>query len=164
MEHFAEIIKNYIEERIKTDETLKNKVESSNKTYQGCSNYIIKIVKEKQKGNIGVLSDEECYGLMVHYFIEDSIEEEKEKQNNISVAHSSTPITNKASKNTNKTNKKTNSTNSSKVEKKTESADKTEKVEEVKETEKTESKPTLADFMKNYKNKKQFQEETLSLF
>lgn len=79
MEEFAKIIEQYITEYCKTDISLAEKIKESKKTYKGCANYIIAEVKKKSKGNMGVLADAECYGLMVHYFDEDSIKEEQPK-------------------------------------------------------------------------------------
>lgn len=79
MEEFVKIIEQYITEYCKTDTSLAEKIKESKKTYKGCANYIIAEVKKKSKGNMGVLADAECYGLMVHYFDEDSIKEEQPK-------------------------------------------------------------------------------------
>lgn len=93
MEDFEKIIEKYISAYMAKDSNLAKKKEESKKTYKGCANYIINEVKKKKKGNVGVLSDEECYGLMVHYFDEDSIKEEQPKPQNVKVTTSSTTKT-----------------------------------------------------------------------
>lgn len=73
---FQEAILKHIETQSKE---LKEKIESGNKTLEGCQRYIYNQMKSKAQGGVAVASDQEVYGMAVHFFEEDSITEQQPK-------------------------------------------------------------------------------------
>lgn len=69
---FQESIKNYLDERAKSDETFAATYAKPGKTLKGCCAYIEQEVKKS--GRCG-FADEEIYGMAVHYYDEDDIKE-----------------------------------------------------------------------------------------
>ena len=70
---FEEALLNYLAKHYR--ELIDSKPE---KTIKGCAAYIIGEARKIAKANCAVISDEEVYGMAVHYFEEDSIKECKE--------------------------------------------------------------------------------------
>lgn len=70
---FEEALLNFLAKNYR--ELIDNKPE---KTIKGCAAYIIGEARKIAKANCAVISDEEVYGMAVHYFEEDSIKECKE--------------------------------------------------------------------------------------
>ena len=66
----------YLIDRIETDEILRNKLLETKKTINGCINYIFKEAKKQAVSQVAFVEDDVVYGWAVHYFIEDSINEE----------------------------------------------------------------------------------------
>jgi hypothetical protein len=62
------------------------KIQAGTKTLQGCVEYIKgevkkRIEKEKQKGSVCMMvEDDDVFGMMIHFFEEDSIEEPNKKK------------------------------------------------------------------------------------
>lgn len=76
MKSFKEAIKRYLDERAKNDEQFAVSYAKENKSIKECCEYIIGEVR-KSGGNVVAKSDEEVYGLAVHYYDEDDIKVSK---------------------------------------------------------------------------------------
>ena len=100
-------IADYLLDRVNKDEVLKEKIENTSKTLEGCLSYVKEEARKQAQNGCAVIEDEEVYGWVVHYFLEDNLKEkvvkkttppttEKdiEKYNN-----QSSPTTSKKSKN-----------------------------------------------------------------
>lgn len=81
---FKEIIKNYLEERAKNDEMFAKSYGKPNKSLDGCINYIF---QEVEKSGCCGFADEEIFGMAVHYFDEDNLEDIKEVNCKVVVNH-----------------------------------------------------------------------------
>lgn len=69
-----EIIEKYLNDRCKEDLVLKEKMETSGKTINGCIGFIYgKARKEAKNENTIAIKDEVVFGWAVHYFLEDEI-------------------------------------------------------------------------------------------
>ena len=66
-----EAIKNYLDERAKTDELFATAYAKPNKNIDECFNYIVG--EAKKQGNAVYLSDDVVFGWAVHYYDEDDI-------------------------------------------------------------------------------------------
>lgn len=73
MEHFEIAIKTFLEEKAKTDSALAERLKLKTKSMQECCKYIIQQVQKKAKQKYAVCTDEEVYGLAIHYWDEDDI-------------------------------------------------------------------------------------------
>ena len=71
---FREVIRSYLEDRAKDDELFAAVYAKENKSIDECCNYILQQVKAS--GRCG-FSDEEIYGMAVHYYDEDDIKNVK---------------------------------------------------------------------------------------
>lgn len=87
--NYAIAIANYLIKRIETDQCLKEKIESTNKTLKGCIGYCKSEARKQAEDNCAIIPDDEVYEWVVHYFLEDSLNEENYK------SASSTPTTTK---------------------------------------------------------------------
>lgn len=77
LENFEKVIKEYLDNRAKHDSMFaKSYAKKSNKSIKGCCSYIISEAEKAAKNNATVFTDEQVYGLAVHYYDEDSIKEE----------------------------------------------------------------------------------------
>lgn len=70
---FKEIIKKYLDERALNDELFAQSYRKENKSIEECCRFIIGEARKKQKNGVAAMSDEEVYGLAVHYYDEDNI-------------------------------------------------------------------------------------------
>ncbi len=70
-EEFKKTIQNYLEKRVKTDELFAKAYAKPDKNMDECVAYILNEIKNSQ---VNGLTDEEVYGLAVHYYNEDNIE------------------------------------------------------------------------------------------
>ena len=66
-----EAIQSYLDERAKTDELFAVAYKKKNKSIDECCTYIMG--EAKKRGNAVCMSDEEVFGLAVHYYDEDNI-------------------------------------------------------------------------------------------
>ena len=67
-------IKNYLDNRAKTDELFAAKYANPKKSIDECCKYITGEAYAKAKNGCAVISDEEVYGMAVHYYDEENIE------------------------------------------------------------------------------------------
>lgn len=81
---FINAIKSYLDSRAASDELFAKAYAKENKSLDECCNYILS--EAKKRGNAVAMTDEEVYGLSVHYYDEDNI-----KVNKVSHARVSTP-------------------------------------------------------------------------
>lgn len=70
-----EAIQSYLDERAKTDELFAVAYKKKNKSIDECCTYIMG--EAKKRGNAVCMSDEEVFGLAVHYYDEDDIKVNK---------------------------------------------------------------------------------------
>jgi hypothetical protein len=82
-----QIIQSYLEERAKNDPLFASVYAKPNKNIDECFDYIVS--EAKKRGNAVCMSDDEVFGLAVHYYDEDDIK--VSKQTNYKAATSQTP-------------------------------------------------------------------------
>ena len=82
-----QIIQSYLEERAKNDPLFASVYAKPNKNINECLDYILS--EAKKRGNAVCMSDDEVFGLAVHYYDEDDIK--VSKQTNYKAATSQTP-------------------------------------------------------------------------
>ncbi len=70
-ENFKEIIKNHLEEKAKKDEVFAEKYANKDKKLDDCITYILNTVK---KSGCNGFSDDEVFGMAIHYYDEDSVD------------------------------------------------------------------------------------------
>lgn len=70
MNDFEKTIKDYIEKACKTDAQLAQKYAESGKDIQGCCKHIIEVARTKKTGKCCVMTDEEVFGIAIHFFVE----------------------------------------------------------------------------------------------
>lgn len=68
---FKEAIKNYLDERARADELFAKSYAKENKNLDECCSYIMG--EAKKLGNAVCISDNEVFGMAVHYYDEDDI-------------------------------------------------------------------------------------------
>lgn len=68
---FKETIKHYLDRRAEQDELFAQTYAKEGKTLEECCNYIIG--EARKRGNAVAMTDEEVFGLAVHYYDEDDI-------------------------------------------------------------------------------------------
>lgn len=68
---FKQAIKSYLDKRAKTDKLFAVVYAKANKNLTECCSYIMG--EAKKRGNAVCMSDEEVFGLAVHYYDEDNI-------------------------------------------------------------------------------------------
>lgn len=78
---FNQAIKAYLDKRAEEDSLFAPKYANSKKSINECCNYIMG--EARKRGNAVAISDEEVFGLAVHYYDEDKI-----KINKLSAGHS----------------------------------------------------------------------------
>lgn len=78
-------IKSYLDSRAVNDELFAKSYAKENKSIDECFNYILS--EAKKQGSAVAMTDEEVYGLAVHYYDEDNI-----KMNKVSHARVSTSV------------------------------------------------------------------------
>lgn len=66
-------IKNYLDNRARTDELFAAKYANPKKSIDECCKYITGEAYAKAKNGCAVISDEEVYGMAVHYYDEEDI-------------------------------------------------------------------------------------------
>ena len=66
-------IKNYLDNRAKTDELFAAKYANPKKSIDECCRYITGEAYARAKNGCAVISDEEVYGMAVHYYDEEDI-------------------------------------------------------------------------------------------
>ena len=82
-----QIIQSYLEERAKNDPLFASVYVKPNKNINECFDYILS--EAKKRGNAVCMSDDEVFGLAVHYYDEDDIK--VSKQTNYKAATSQAP-------------------------------------------------------------------------
>lgn len=80
---YKQVIQSYLEERAKSDSLFAVSYAKPNKKIDECCNYIIGEAR-KRGGDVVCMTNEEVFGLAVHYYDEDNIK--VEKQSNYEVA------------------------------------------------------------------------------
>ncbi|MCZ2602696.1 PcfK-like family protein [Bacteroides fragilis] len=72
---FQAAIKSYLDERAKADELFAKAYAKSNKNLKECCDFIMG--EAKKRGNAVAMTDDEVFGLAVHYYDEDNIKVNK---------------------------------------------------------------------------------------
>lgn len=80
---FKQVIQSYLEERAKRDSLFVASFAKPNKNIDECCNYIIGEAR-KRGGNAVCMSDDEVFGLAVHYYDEDDIKVNKQTNYKVS--------------------------------------------------------------------------------
>lgn len=70
---FEVAIKKHLDKVAERDETFRQNYEKPHKSIKECCNYIIGEMRKQQKNGVAALSDEETYGMAIHYYDEDDI-------------------------------------------------------------------------------------------
>jgi len=85
---FQDTIRKYLEERAKTDTRLSERLHMEGKTIEECCDYIVSEVQKLASDSqmIG-LSDDEVYGLAVHYYDEDDLKAPKNTNFSVIINH-----------------------------------------------------------------------------
>ena len=81
---FKQVIQSYLEQRAKRDSLFATSFAKQNKNIDECCNYIIGEAK-KRGGNAVFMSDDEVFGLAVHYYDEDNIKVNKQSKSKVVV-------------------------------------------------------------------------------
>lgn len=68
-----ERIKSYLDERAKKDELFSQMYSKEEKNLEGCFGYIVE--QARKRGQAVCMTDEEVFGLAVHYYCEDDLKE-----------------------------------------------------------------------------------------
>ena len=71
---FLTAIKNYLDNRAKSDELFAAKYANPKKSIDECCKYITGEAYARAKNGCAVIGDEEVYGMAVHYYDEENIE------------------------------------------------------------------------------------------
>ena len=79
---YAQVIANYLLERIETDECLRAKLEETNKTLKGCVDYVKSEAKKQAEDGVAMVEDNQVYDWCVHYFLEDNLDFERKAKEN----------------------------------------------------------------------------------
>lgn len=69
-----DIIKKHLDERAKSDPQFAANYSKEGKNIKDCYAYIISIARKKASGNVCCMSDDEVFGLAVHYYDEDNLD------------------------------------------------------------------------------------------
>lgn len=85
---FEVALKKRLDEVAEKDATFRVAYEKPNKSLKECANYIIGEARKKANKGVFVLSDEETYGMAIHYYDEDDIKVEAKDAVNVKVAMS----------------------------------------------------------------------------
>ncbi|MDU1771641.1 MAG: Cas9 inhibitor AcrIIA9 family protein [Bacteroides sp.] len=83
---FKQVIQSYLEQRAKRDSLFATSFAKQNKNIDECCNYIIGEAK-KRGGNAVFMSDDEVFGLAVHYYDEDDIKVSKQTNYKVSAGN-----------------------------------------------------------------------------
>lgn len=75
---YAQKIADYLIERCEEDKNLEEKILNTQKTLVGCIKYCKDQAREQAEDGCAIVCDEEVYQWCVHYFLEDSLDFEKE--------------------------------------------------------------------------------------
>lgn len=73
-------------------EDIQGNLQKPNKSLKGCWDYIVSEARKKQQGGCVCLSDDEVYGMAVHYFDEDDIKYDKKAVTKLKSASTSKPV------------------------------------------------------------------------
>ena len=72
------IVLDYLEANV--SEVLAEKIKTGDKTLGQCWTYIVKQAQKQKQGNCAAIPDMEVFGWAIHFFEEDSIQEEETKK------------------------------------------------------------------------------------
>lgn len=82
---FKLAVQSYLDKRAKEDSLFAASYAKENKSIDECCDYIIGEAK-KRGGNVVAISDEEVFGMAVHYYDEDSIKVSKQSNAKVAVS------------------------------------------------------------------------------
>lgn len=91
MEEFNRTIKNYLDERAANDPQFAKRYQAPGKSIRNCCKYIVGTAKKNAVNGTCIMTDDEVYGLAVHYYDEDNIELEQHRDDEARVVVGRTP-------------------------------------------------------------------------
>lgn len=77
----AKRIANFLLDRIKDDDLLKNKLLETDKTLEGCISYVRNQAQKQAEDNMAWIADDEVYGWVIDFYLDDNIKETKVPKN-----------------------------------------------------------------------------------
>lgn len=80
---FENAIKNYLDKRAEGDSLFAESYKKENKSINGCCNYILSEVKKIASKGMAAMTDDEVFGLAVHYYDEDDVKADKKVSANV---------------------------------------------------------------------------------
>ena len=83
--NFQLAIKSYLDELSLIDEQFATKYRSEEKSIEKCCAFIISEMKKLAQNNVMSATDDEVYGLALHYYLEDELDEDLQSTNNVLV-------------------------------------------------------------------------------
>ena len=86
---FKDVIKNHLDGRARTDELFAKSYAKENKNLDECCSYIMG--EARKRGNAVAMTDEEVFGMAIHYYDEDDIKVDKVQERVEVVAPASEP-------------------------------------------------------------------------
>lgn len=95
---FEVAIKKHLDEVAKKDSLFAKNYAKPNKSIKECCNYIIGEARKCQDKGVAVISDEEVYGMAIHYYDEDDIKVDVQDASDVKVAQSSSATVEKPKK------------------------------------------------------------------
>lgn len=75
------IIGDFLIKRMQDDELLKTKLLETNKTLEGCLNYVKSQASKQAENNMAWIADDVVFGWVLDFYLDDSIEEKKIPKN-----------------------------------------------------------------------------------
>ena len=87
---FKEVIKTYLDQRAQEDNLFAVSYAKTNKSLNECCDYIISEAK-KRGGNAVAMTDEEVFGLAMHYYDEDNIKISNQSVCKVATFNSNSP-------------------------------------------------------------------------
>lgn len=94
----VQIIGNFLIERMSEDNLLKQKLLETEKTLEGCLNYVKSQAKKQAEDNMAWIADDVVFGWVLDYYLDDSIEENKVPKNSTEAMQTNKPKVEKVNK------------------------------------------------------------------
>lgn len=94
----VQIIGNFLIERMSEDDLLKQKLLETEKTLEGCLNYVKSQASKQAENNMAWVADDVVFGWVLDYYLDDSIAENKVPKNSTEAMQANKPKVEKTSK------------------------------------------------------------------
>ena len=89
---FEQIIKNYLDKMAAEDELFAKQYAKQHKTIKKCCSFIYGEMRKKAQNNVTAASDDEVYGLAVHYYEEDNLPIDKQTDKEVAKTNSTVKV------------------------------------------------------------------------